>query len=290
MGELLLPALGALPVGLLLGAIVGILGAGGGIIALPVLIHIYGHSPHVATMESLMIVWATALIALIQKIRKSNATQPLPWRIAINFAIFSMLGAIIGRHIAPHIHEDILMWAFATFVLIVAIAMILNGWKGKEDSEEAEDFENSSKSMVVEKSSGSAGARAGLWSMVHFAAVAAGVGALTGLFGVGGGFIVVPALCVLGGMGMYTATGASTVVMFLTATAGILSPLVGSMIAGGGVGLYGAVDWPVVGGFGAGSIVAAAIASPLGALVPEKWLRRSFIVLLILIGVLSFLL
>ncbi|MDO4929395.1 MAG: sulfite exporter TauE/SafE family protein [Corynebacterium sp.] len=273
MNDYLITAISAFPVGLFVGAIVGILGAGGGVVALPVLTQFYGHAPHTATMESLLIVWVTALIALPAKIRSGW----INYRAAGAFAACSMAGAALGRSLSTHVPAPLLMWGFAAFIILTVIGLILDGRRGRKTGAATEH-------SPAEQNTPSPHIRYG-----YLLPAATLVGTATGLFGVGGGFIIVPTLCICAAMSMRRAGATSTLILWLTASAGLLTPVITGMIGGAAAagGAFAGVSWPVMIGFLTGSSVAAALASPLAASVPERYLRRGFIALLLIVGLVA---
>lgn len=232
----------ALLIGCGIGVIVGALGAGGGIVSVPILVNFLGFAPHEATNASLVIVAATAITALPAKLKAGNVR----FKEGLVFAAGAALGAIGGKMLNSAISEQLLVIGLVALLLCVGTFMILY------------------KQQPV---SGEGKPRNGL--LVPIAGVATGF--LTGMFGIGGGVIVVPVLIAVLGLSIQQAAGTSLIVM-LTATfsAGLTAAFSG--------GFH--IDWPVTLAFTCGSMVASSVASPLSTKANPRTLKIAFGVLL----------
>ena len=188
---LLLAILFALPMGLL----VGLLGGGGSILTLPVLVYVLGLGTKEAIATSLVVVGLTSAVGAVQYARAGNVR----FSAGLYFGGFAMLGAYLGGILAGYLPGQILMLLFAGLMVVVAIAMVRPGKLANTGSHPSRPA-----AIVVE----------GL-----------AVGALTGLVGAGGGFVVVPTLVLLAGMPMRAAIGTSLFIITLNSFAGLLGHL-----------------------------------------------------------------
>jgi len=233
--------------GFSIGLSLGLLGGGGSILTVPVLVYVVGQSPQAAITASLAIVGAnSALGAFFHRTRGT-----LNWRLALVFGgvgmVTSFLAAGMSRQFAP----TALLLAFAFLMLIIGGLMIVR--RSPQDTIQAQRG----------------------WPVVL--ASGAGVGLLTGFLGVGGGFLIVPALVLLVGVPMQQAIGTSLVVIAMNSLAGLLGHL-------GGPSLDAALILTFVTTGLAGTFVGARLADRL----PAAHLRQLFA--LFVIGLALFLL
>ncbi len=183
--------LGALTIGLSL----GIFGSGGSILTVPVLIYLLHHQDKVAIAESLGIVGAIALISAIPY-AKAKLTD---WRTAILFGLPGMAGTWLGAWFAAFVAGYVQLFVFAGVMVFAAARM----WK-RSGAAAAETPEADRKQRAA----------------IRIAAQGLCVGVLTGFVGVGGGFLIVPALVLLGGLSMRRAVATSLVIIALNSSSG----------------------------------------------------------------------
>ncbi|EEH64454.1 hypothetical protein HMPREF0044_0191 [Gleimia coleocanis DSM 15436] len=252
----------AILVGIGVGIVVGALGAGGGILAVPALIYLLGQSPHGAATGSLVIVLATALTALPGRIRKGNVR----FKDGLVFAFVSMVGSFLGAKVAGQVSGDILLTAFAIMITIMGIIMLRKGLL------EAKRYKETQAGLV-------AAAEEKLFrrGLPAIALAALFTGFLTGFFGVGGGFIVVPMLTLVLGFNIREAAGTSLLIMILAAASGLLSRWGQPVV----------VDWWVVFAFMAGSMSGSFIGGPLSQKAKPHMLTLIFAALLGAVGVVT---
>lgn len=239
----------ALALGALVGLILGLLGGGGSLIAVPLLVHGLGLPPREAVAAAL---GAVALAALAGTGVHARARAIDPWA-ALVFGLLGALGSLGGAQAARLLGEDTQLLLFAG-VTLVAGALMLRPRPAPPAS----------------AASGGKTQERPRWLLVP---AALGTGVLTGLLGVGGGFIIVPALTLVVGLPMRKAVGTSLLVLGLTALAGFTS--------------Y--ATWVPVGGANVLAFaLSAALAAPLGALlserIPQTRLRQAFAVVLLLVS------
>ncbi|MBM2616425.1 sulfite exporter TauE/SafE family protein [Actinoplanes sp. LDG1-06] len=226
------------------GVSLGLLGGGGSILAVPLLVHVTGLPADEAIATSLLVVGATAGAALIPHARAGR----IRWRTGMVFGPAGMAGAYAGGRVAGSVPDGVLLIGFALMMLATAAPMICG------------------------RRSEPAGRRAPLPRTIAAGIV---IGAVSGLIGTGGGFLIVPALSLLGGLAVAEAIGTSLLVIALQSVAGLAGHLTN-----------GRPPWALA----AAVTVAAAAGSLLGGRltgrVPAAALRRSFGWFVVAMGVL----
>jgi hypothetical protein len=189
-----------LALGLLLsagiGLSLGLIGGGGSIITVPLLVYGLGVEPHAAMGMSLGVVGATSLAGAALHHRQGTVRL----RTGFLFAAAGMLGAYFGTRLTYMLSDAALLLTFAALMIVVAIRM-LAGAPPQESG--------------VHRPA----------PLVAILTAGAGVGVLTGFLGVGGGFLIVPALVFFGGLGMKEAVGTSLLVITLNCVAGLAGHL-----------------------------------------------------------------
>jgi uncharacterized protein len=237
----------ALGLGLLVGVVVGLLGAGGSILTVPVLILLLGLNATQATGTSLVVVSLVSGVGLLTHALGGRVA----WRAGLGFAVTGVPAAVGGGYLAVLLSDLVITVVLA--VLLVGTSVLM--WRRGDD----------------DPAPAPAGAEP-TWARILPAGLATGL--LTGTLGVGGGFVVVPSLAALLGLSMPVAIGTSQLVLVLNALAGLA-----------GRAGTGAVAWTVGLVFAGGGAVGAVIASRLvGRLGPDR-LSRAFALLLLLVGV-----
>lgn len=224
-----------LALALVVGVVLGLLGGGGSILLVPLLVYVADLGAHEAIATSLFVVAVTAAVAAVPHARAGRVR----WRVAALFGAGGVVGAYLGGLLGSRLDETVLLLAFAAMMAATAIAML----------------------RKREAPAPSEGPR----PVLRVLAEGAAVGAVTGLVGAGGGFLVVPALVLLGGLPMPAAVGTSLVVIAAKSLAGL-----------GGHLSNAAIDWP----FAVGLAVATATGAVLGARavgrIPSGRLQQSF--------------
>jgi uncharacterized membrane protein YfcA len=224
--------------GAIVGLSLGLTGGGGSIIAVPLLVYGLAMAPRQAVGVSLAAVGATALAGAVHRLWHGEVEV----RIGLMFAAAGMLGAPVGTYVGLRVPETVLLLAFAALMLWVAAMM----WqKASRRPEEAAVVRAPGAGRSADDT-GPACRRdpAGRLRMTSRCAkvmVLAGVatGVLSGLFGVGGGFVVVPALVLFSGMGIHRAVATSLLVIALVSAAGVASKvLAGEALSAGVTGLF----------------------------------------------------
>jgi uncharacterized protein len=177
----------------LIGLSLGLTGAGGSIITLPVLVYLAALPPKEAVGLSLFVVGAAALLGAVQRFRSGE----IHLKAGLIFALSGMAGAAGGAQLTPLVSGRVLMVIFAVLMLVVAINMLMG-------------------SMIdpLEKSE---------CRPVRCLLAGLGVGVLTGFIGVGGGFLLLPALVKFAKLPLRVATGTSLAVISFNSAVGFLS-------------------------------------------------------------------
>jgi len=235
-------------VALFVGITLGLLGAGGSILTVPGLIFALGVDAKLAIVMGLPIVGIAAFVGAVRNWLQRN----IDLKVAFAFGVANMIGAYAGARLARGLDGE-LQLIILLCVMVVAAAMMLR-----------------SRAAVEEQTAPPTEPHRVTIAMLLLGLV---TGALTGIVGIGGGFILVPALVVLGRLTMKQATGTSlTVITMNTASAFY--------------GYRGVVDvpWNLVFWFGGVTAVGVLVGGAFAARVPELGLRRAFGVLLLLVG------
>jgi hypothetical protein len=223
--------------GALVGLVLGLIGGGGSILAVPLLVYVVGVTPaHVALGTSALAVALTALVNLVPHARAGR----VKWQCATVFALSGMVGAWAGSSVAKTLDGEKLLVLFGLLMLVVGGTMLF-GRSGGGNPE-------------VRLSSGTAG-----HLLPRLIPAGFGVGVLSGFFGIGGGFLIVPGLMLATGMPLAFATATSLVAVFAF----------GATTAAN-YAVSGFVDWSLAALFIAGGVVGGLFGVLVG-----KWLGKS---------------
>lgn len=219
---------------LAIGLSLGLLGGGGSILTVPILVYALGVERREAMASSLLIVGVTSLVALVRPARAGL----VHWKTGLLFAAAGMLGSFLGGRLSSSVPTRALLLGFAAMMFGTAFAML----RGRREPDAQAPLQPGK--MLA----------AGL-----------GAGTLTGLVGAGGGFVIVPALALIGGLPMRQAVGTSLFVIALQSFAGF-----------SGHAAHVRIDAPLVLLVAAAASVGAVLGGFLGARVPQEKLRRAF--------------
>ncbi len=180
-----------------IGLSLGLIGGGGSIITVPVLVYVLGVEAHQAVGMSLAVVGATSLIGAMFHYRRGT----LDLKTGTFFGVSGILSAYFGSRLTHFLSPAVLLLSFAGLMLLIATLMLTRKQTGEGETN------NKNKSALKAVFTGS------------------GVGFLTGFLGVGGGFLIVPALMLFGGLSMRHAIGTSLMVISINCVAGLLGHL-----------------------------------------------------------------
>jgi len=257
------------PWAILFGAVVGfslgLTGGGGAIFAVPLLVYGLGVDPREAVGVSLVTVGATALVGFLQRLRYGLVEV----KTGLLFAIAGMATAPLGSWLAARIPESLLLLSFAVLMFVIAVRM----WRKARDPAERSV-------LVVGVDESGPTCRRDPQGVLHLTSrcalllggVGMGAGLLTGLFGVGGGFIIVPALVTFSCMGIQRAIGTSLLVISLVSVSGVAS-----LFAQGRPVPLGTTTWFAIGSV-AGLFAGNALAHRLGGPTLQKVFAAAILV------------
>jgi uncharacterized membrane protein YfcA len=233
--------------GIVVGAVLGLFGSGGSLLTLPVLVYGMGMEPQEAVATSLVLVGVTAAINLVGRL-KDKALCP---RAGLSFGLSGMVGTYSGTQFAALLTGDQQMGIFALVMLLAAILMIFKNRLMNQWLVERTDCQISQRVTLI----------SGL-----------GIGVLSGVVGVGGGFLIVPALS-LAGLTMNLAVGTSLLVIVLNCIVGV-------------VGYSGRVDYDgsVIIPFLLASTLVSLGAAQLAKRMPVKRLEKTFAVFVMIVA------
>ncbi|GES32362.1 TSUP family transporter [Streptomyces angustmyceticus] len=321
-------AAAALPCGLLIGLLLGSLGGGGSVLAVPALVYLLGQSPHEATAGALIVVTVGAVTGLVCHARAGRVR----WAAGTVFGALGTAGSYVGSRWSAALDPTVLMAAFAGLLLVVAAMLVSRSLRerrgadgvrplrgatetetgtgtGAETETETADSEGRREAVPLRDgpepprspeapeavplrdgpertpsceapgrapSDGVPGARSGSRRArpVRFAVTASGVGLLTGFFGVGGGFVVVPALTLVLGLEMPVAIGTSLLVILLNSLTALATR------AG-----TGNLDWPLLAGFAACAALGSHLGNRLTTRLRPQTLTTAFAALVTVLAV-----
>jgi uncharacterized protein len=253
-----------LPIGLLIGLSLGALGGGGSILTVPALVYLLGQDPHRATTSSLLIVGATSLLALVPHARRGNVR----FGQGLVFGALGTAGAFVGAAAAAHVRPAVLLTAFAVLMLVVAALMLHRSTRrAAADTASAQE---PLEPMVTLRPLACACPR-----VAKVLTTATAVGLLTGFFGVGGGFALVPALVLALSFPMPVAVGTSLLVIAVNST---------TALAARATSASSRVDWAVVGVFTAIAVAGSLLGGRLTTRVEPRHLSRAFVALLVAVA------
>jgi uncharacterized membrane protein YfcA len=224
----------ALGFALLIGASLAVFGAGGSIITMPILVYVLGLDAHRAAATSLVVVGLVALVGAIAQWRVASV------RVGLLFGLAGMLGAIPGAWLNHHVPAALVLLGFAMTLLAAAARM----------GSATVSLDGATRHEV-------APGRAALLGV--------GVGAATGFFGVGGGFLIVPALRLFLDVPFRPAVATSLVVIALNSFAAVAGHLA-----------YGGVEWRVGVELTMAALAGAVMILPLASRIRGPVVQRSF--------------
>jgi uncharacterized membrane protein YfcA len=236
----------AATLGALIGLALGTLGGGGSILTVPALVYLLGQNPHGAVGSSLVIVGANALMGAWLHQRAGHVHL----RAALLFGAAGIAAAYGGARLSRLLSGPILLVLFALLMIVIATLMLRKG--------AGEPLHAGTAPLV--------------WWQVLLGGVV--VGFLTGFLGVGGGFLIVPALVLLLRMDMRDAVGSSLLIIAINSAAG----LVGHLGEGG-------LNWWLIGLLLAGGVPGLLAGARLARRLPVARLRQGFAIFVVLLGV-----
>jgi uncharacterized membrane protein YfcA len=231
----------------LVGLSLGMLGGGGSILTVPILVYVLGFDPKQAIAMSLGVVGTTSLVGAWRQWKDDN----IKLRVAFIFGPVAMVGAVLGARLATYVTGATQLTIFACVMLAAAVLMFRD-----RREEPAEDQAVPHRMQV---------------GSIVLLGVAVGV--LTGLVGVGGGFLIVPALVLLGRVPMRKAVGTSLLVIAMNSASGFVTYLG-----------HTEIPWRFMLEFTAVAIAGMFVGTRLARHVPQAQLKRLFAIFLVAMG------
>ena len=255
----------ASPLGFVVGLSLGALGGGGSILAVPALVYAAGQTPQHATTTSLVLVAVTAIIGIAPHWRAGRVR----FGAGLVFGLAGVGGSLLGSHWNEGADPDVLLLAFSGLMFVAAYAM----WRRVRRTARPA-------ASVATRSVGAAAAttstppsRIEPMTIAKVAVAGTIVGLLTGFFGVGGGFVIVPALVLALGFTMPEAIGTSLLVIAINSAVALSTRLE-----------PGSIEWGTVVPFTLASLVGVIIGSRLASTRDSTSLQRWFVGLLVLVA------
>lgn len=249
------------------GIVLGLVGGGGSILAVPVFVYLMGIPPALATAYSLFVIGVSSAVGGIQKHRAGQ----VDWKTGLAFAFPSLVSVYITRrYLLPALpdsfawggfsltQDTFIMGLFAVLMVAASVSMIRGGDRGASEPATRAGVQRS----AVAK-----------WGLIGAEGLV--VGALTGLVGAGGGFLIIPALVVLVGMPMKTAVGTSLVIIALKSTIGFL----------GDLGSGQPLDWGLILGFTGLTVLGMVLGLRWSQKVDGTLLKKGFGWFVLVLGV-----
>ncbi|MCU0688061.1 MAG: sulfite exporter TauE/SafE family protein [Polyangiaceae bacterium] len=218
-----------------IGVTLGLLGGGGSILTLPMLLYVLELEPRAAIASSLFVVGVTSLVGVVAHARAGRVR----FRTGLPFGVAGMAGAFAGGQLAHHVPPTALLLGFAAMMILTAAAML----RGRGGPSAAPPRASLGKALGL----------------------GASVGLVSGLVGAGGGFLVVPALALFGGLAMPEAVGTSLLVIALQSLAGVAGHVT-----------HVALDWPLLAALAGAAVVGSLVGTRLARHASPDVLRQAF--------------
>jgi uncharacterized membrane protein YfcA len=233
----------AMALGAAIGVLLGLLGGGGSILAVPALVYVLGLGIGQAIPTSLIVIGIASAVGVLPKVW----AHQVQWRLAGIFATAGIPATFVGAAVGRHLPQSVVLIGFAVVMIAAGVRMLL-------------DSADTGTACRV----GNEGIN---WRRCAPRSIPAGflVGLLTGLFGVGGGFLIIPALVLMLGVEMPIAIGTSLLIIVANSAAGVISHL-------SGVG----INWSITAAFVGTAIAGSLMAGHLGTTVDTRKLQHWF--------------
>lgn len=252
---------------MLVGVILGALGGGGAVLTVPLLVYVLGQDPRAATTSSLLIVGITSLVALVPHARAGHVR----FGHGLLFGALGTAGSLAGSAASTAVPPQVLLLAFSALMLAAAASML----RGSGSTDAAAD----GKVTAQDPNSLRRGCSPRAWAKpTKLLVTATAVGTLTGFFGVGGGFLLVPALVLLLRYPMPLAVGTSLLVIAFNSATALAARAWGAATTG-------PLDWVLISGFTAAAILGSLLGGGITTRANPDHLTRAFAVLVLAVAV-----
>lgn len=262
-------------VGLIIGAVLGLTGAGGSVFAVPLLVYLIHLTPQNAVGISLGAVGVSALVGVLVRLR----LKEIQWLPAIVFALIGSLFTPVGLYLNKQVDPAILMLGFS--VLVAGIAVRL--WRQALVSPEQTQIVRSSfatqcsDTSVLCRANNNEPFRIGFPCVIAISGGAVATGVLSGLFGVGGGFLIVPTLLFLTNISMKKAVATSLFVICVISLTGFVSYIVS----------HNTLDLPLLSHVALGGVAGMSIGVLFSRFIAGPALQKIFAVLMLVMAVIT---
>jgi uncharacterized protein len=255
----------AIPLGLFIGLALGALGGGGSILTVPALVYAAGQDARMATTTSLLIVGITSLAAMVPHARAGRIRA---WQ-GLAFGALGTAGSFAGSALSSRVPAPLLLTAFAALLLLVAVALLRRS-RSPVGSEGSVGMAARGVPMLTLRPLACACPR-----VAKVLLTATLVGMLTGFFGVGGGFALVPALVLALGFPMPVAVGTSLLVISVNSATALIARI------GDGASH---LNWGLIAGFTAAAVAGSLVGGRVMAKADPRHLTRAFAALLVIVA------
>ncbi len=259
----------ASPLGFLIGLSLGALGGGGSILAVPALVYAAGQTPKQATTTSLVLVAITAVIGIVPHWRAGRVRLGA----GAVFGLAGIAGSLLGSNWNKAADPDVLLLAFSGLMMVAAYFM----WRRLRNSGRAAAAGSQTVTPTADSVPAPAtgvAVRIDPSTIVKVIVAGTVVGLLTGFFGVGGGFVIVPALVLALGFSMPEAIGTSLIVITINSVVALTTRL-----------QPGTIEWGTVAPFTIASLLGVIVGSRLAGARDSSSLQRWFVGLLVVVAV-----
>lgn len=237
--------------GILVGGVLGLLGGGGSILALPIFLYVFGVETNSAVAMSLAVVGTSAFIGFLGHWRQGTVSMS----IGLPYGICAMIGGFVAARLAHLVPPTIKLSLFVVFAAAASVMMLRDSLRTSRASGATAESVRAPR----------------FTSLVALQALL--VGMLTAIIGAGGGFVIVPALVLLAGLDVRLAVGSSLLVIAMN-SASAFSGYVGHV----------AIDWPLVTAFTALAAVGVVVGTRFVRFVPQARLKQGFAVMILVLG------
>jgi len=230
------------------GIVLGMLGGGGSILAVPIFLYIFRFNFDPAVAMSLVVVGMSAFVGFLGHWRQGSVNL----RIGLPFGAVAMIGAFATARLSGNVPDNLQLALFGLFAFTAAFVMLFDSLRSVKEGTQPGGTPHFTPVLGVE---------------------ALGVGALTALIGAGGGFLIVPALVYLAGVPVKQAIGSSLLIITLNCLSGFA----------GYVG-RAPIDWALVGVFTSVAALGSMLGARLNRYVPQVRIKQAFALLILTLG------
>ncbi len=236
----------SLTAGAFIGAVLGFIGAGGAMLTVPILIYLFDFSPVHATTAALLVVFLAAAFGLVPKIK----TGDVQIKIALSIWALGLVTNLGGAILAKHLSDTFIITGFSLILIAAGLSMLRSPIKEEEEK------------------------RIPLAKLILLSLV---IGSMTGIFGIGGGFLAIPVLVIFFHTAPAKAAGTSLLIIAINC----LTSFIGHQ------SLWHEVDWKIPLIISASAVTVSILSSQHSSKIPSVILRKGFAVLLFAIAAFS---